>query len=582
MLLKRSKWKPLAKLIDSLISSCNDIDSSCSSNVNLEAWVSDHKDKNSKKDPSIDCCDGNQIETEDANIDTNNNNNTGAQHQNNEQHCYDIFKSIRNHQHDHSGILHHLLRNFAPSEIILDLIHQFPYLVYDIDDYGISPLHIAAACGLPPLFSKALLKCYPESALLQDRFGRTPLIATCQSQSSGMDPEIPYTPSGVQYSVDFWIHHQIVVLLLSVPLNGIAMEDSCGYNALEYTIMGHGPMSVVQVLQSKLAIERHVLSELKNTKKRTKLPVLPVEPLYYFCDGDGTGFGHGKDAEDEAVYDNNGHGYGGEKPAQIIHRTHSQDHKYTYSSSRQISNHECEFEKGWRPIMMTYRDTDFHNPKRIQIHSRLQSMELECDGLSQEKHNCMRYRKGLRAFLGTKDCDDSVIDDADEIAYNPFKMDIPLVIDVVHDVVVHDNCDCKWHRHCDADHQNECGLDSGRHEHVNGNEAENENEKEKLDAHEKHERESEHDHDNLNKVVRNIATPKNVTQEVQQILTKPRTASTIRTMNVEKQRLLEEKQAPGVLEDEVSIQSDNSGNGAGVKGRNSNSEDKRDGKHTHQ
>ena len=415
MLLKRSKWKPLAKLIDSLISSCNDIDSNCSSNANanLKAWVSDHKDKNSKKDPaSIDCCDGNhQIETEDANVDTTNNkNNTGAQQrQNNEQHCYDIFKSIRNHQHDHSGILHHLLRNFAPSEIILDLIHQFPYLVYDIDDYGISPLHIAAAHGLPPLFSKALLKCYPESALLQDRFGRTPLIAACQSQSSGMDPEIPYTPSGVQYSVDFWIHHQIVVLLLSVPLNGITMEDSCGYNAIEYTIMGHGPMSVVQVLQSKLAIERHVLSELKNTKKRTKLPVFPVEPLYYFCDGDGTGFGHGQDAEDEAVYEDNngngygyGYGYGGKKNAKIIHRTHSQDHKYTYSSGRQISNHECEFEKGWRPIMMTYRESDFHNPKRIQIHSRLQSMELECDGLSQEQHNCMRYRKGLRAFLGRK------------------------------------------------------------------------------------------------------------------------------------------------------------------------------------
>ena len=163
-----------------------------------------------------------------------------------------------------------------------------------------------------------------------------------------------------------------------------------------------------------------------------------------------------------------------------------------------------------------------------------------------------------------------MIDDADEIAYNPFKMDIPLVIDVVHDVVVHDNCDCKWHRHCDADRQNECGLENSRHG----------NEKEKLDAHEKHERESEHDHDNLNKVVRNIATAKNVTQELQQMLTKPQTASTIRTMNVEKQRLLEEKQAPGVLEDEVSIQSNNSGNGAGGKGRNSNSKDKRDGKHS--
>ena len=44
----------------------------------------------------------------------------------------------------------------------------------------------------------------------------------------------------------------------------------------------------------------------------------------------------------------------------------------------------------------------------------------------------MHYKRGLKSFIGAKYCDDSTLDDDFiSVVYNPFDLDIPLVIDVL-------------------------------------------------------------------------------------------------------------------------------------------------------
>lgn len=305
----------------------------------------------------------------------------------------ETFKLVE--EHLGSNILHFLFRKIAPISIVLKIIQLFPHLASEVDSDGISPLHTAAACGLPPIFIRALLSICPETALKKDKFGRTPLIAACQSLSSGLDVDSPYTIPGVEFSVDFWIHHQIVLALLSVPLNGIALVDLFGLNALDYTIQGNGPLSVVQLLQAHLAFEKQIIHQLQNTTKRTRLPKLPMEQ---------------------------------HQPLMI-------SSPWSIPSLRKSFGDEdsvlcaATANQGWRPIMYTNRNTQKHNKNRLGIYERMKRIRLDCDSASE---NNVHYMRGLKSFIGAKDCDDSIMnDDSVEFVFNPFDIDIPLVIDVI-------------------------------------------------------------------------------------------------------------------------------------------------------
>ena len=309
-----------------------------------------------------------------------------------EEDAKEIFGLVR--EHSGTGLLHLLFRKIAPINIVINIIQMFPHLVCEVDSDGISPLHTAAACGLPPIFTSTLLSTCPESALMRDKYGRTPLIAACQSQSSGLDVDSSYTVPGLEYTVDFWIHHQIVLGLLQVPLNGVADVDCCGLNALDYTIQSNGPLSVVQLLQAQLAIEHQIILELNNTTKRTRLPKLPPEPYQQVMISSPWSLPSLRKSCDDDSFEDEG-----------------------------------PYEEGWRPIMFTARDSEHHGKKRLDIYDRMKKLRLGCDSSGDTN---MHYKRGLKSFIGAKDCDDSTLDDDFiSVVYNPFDLDIPLVIDVL-------------------------------------------------------------------------------------------------------------------------------------------------------
>jgi len=212
--------------------------------------------------------------------------------------------------------LHLLCMHNAPVHIILSVLKHCPSLASEPDKKSHRlPLHFAAACGLPSIVTRALLTSYPEGAIHRDNIGRTPLIAACQSQSSGL-VDVPTSTRGrgsrssnserfldltmqapgvAQYGLDYGRHYQIVKELISqVPLNGVNIVDKFELSALQYAINtatgansavcglkvsrqchsknSYNQTRVVAMLQTAVAIESKVTSELRNTKRKTNLP----------------------------------------------------------------------------------------------------------------------------------------------------------------------------------------------------------------------------------------------------------------------------------------------------------------------
>ncbi len=315
-----------------------------------------------------------------------------------------IFSLVR--EQNGMNVLQFLFEGDTPIDSVLKIIHTFPYLVREVDPDGVTSLHAAAACGLPPIFTRTVLSIYPESAIMKDKFERTPLIAACQSQSSGMNMKAPYSFPGIDYNVDFWIHQQIISALLNIPINGVSCMDCCGFNALDYALHGNGPSSVVQMLQAHLAIERQILLELNDTTKRTKLPKLPQEP----------------------------------DPEKTNSTPWSLPSVMKSFGDGIRDNEDGSYESGWRPIVLTSRGAQDHNRKRRDIYERMRNMKFSCDSSVDTR---FQYKKGLKNFLGARDCDDSTSDDIMTVIYNPFDLDIPLIVDVITD---QDNAD---HQICD-------------------------------------------------------------------------------------------------------------------------------------
>ena len=300
------------------------------------------------------------------------------------------------------NILHLLCRKNAPSATVLSVLSQFPHLASETDGHGHLPLHTAAAYGLPHIITRALLVVYPESALAQDHAGRTPLIAACQSQSSGLVDGLSATPPGVQFAVDYFLHNQIVYELLQPPLNGITIVDSRGLNALDYAIHVQAPASVVTMLQGTMAVEAMILAELSNTRRRTRLPkMLSV----------------------------------------LDHESSPNDSKEAFDSESQgaiasVLNQYADIQL-WKPSRQTSRDLPNHSKKRRTIYARMNSIKLGCDP-KEELYNSLNYRKAMTAFLGVADCEEhfnrdfSAFEEHHATVFeSPFERDIPLVIDVV-------------------------------------------------------------------------------------------------------------------------------------------------------
>lgn len=228
------------------------------------------------------------------------------------------------------SILHSLIYYLAPSKVILKTLKLCPDLVYVIDDNGHTPLHIAAAIGCKPKIIKALLAAYPEAALAQDAFGRTPLIAACQSHSSGLNEHKPITTPGSQYSIRFSLHYQIVYQLLKVPLNGVLLKDLSGRTALDYVFYFDGPTKVLYLLQAAIAQETRLRAQLRNNSKRTKnLPYLSRADIEW------KKFGIKQDL------------------AEVLQEKWKEKNK-----------------KGWNPIMLTSRCLDSHSDRRKAIYKR--------------------------------------------------------------------------------------------------------------------------------------------------------------------------------------------------------------------
>ena len=303
------------------------------------------------------------------------------------------------------SIIHFLLRTNAPIDLLVDLIGDHPHLLKEVDSNGIMPLHIAAGCGLPPIITRAILLVSPECALCQDVFGRTPLIVACQSQSSGLIDGIPYTPPDLQNAVDFYRHYQIIDELLRVPIHGIAIVDTSGFNALDYIIESNGPSSVLNMLQANMAVEQRILSELENTRKRsTNLPK--------FVEQDRNGLEEGLQS-----LENN--------------ECKKKDKEISRDASFSIR-------LTWNTLQLTPRDQRV-SKKKSAIYDRMRKIKLDCDPVEDRCSNA-RYRKALSSFFGGTGCED-FSDDAeggtrreffdDGIVQCPFDKDIPLVVDVV-------------------------------------------------------------------------------------------------------------------------------------------------------
>ena len=152
-------------------------------------------------------------------------------------------------------LLHFIARDNPPLDIVGNIIKICPEMVAARDEFGRTPLHIAAAGSeVSPILLKLIARAYPAACDAQDEDGKTPLHYVCDTSSSFVlfaddiadDDDGPSSPPQHQEAPK----HEAIVALLSESLNAAAIEDDDGMSPLEHAIMCNASLKTVKLLQA--------------------------------------------------------------------------------------------------------------------------------------------------------------------------------------------------------------------------------------------------------------------------------------------------------------------------------------------
>lgn len=155
--------------------------------------------------------------------------------------------SYSNHKLNGITLLHAIVRENPPYDVVANIIKLCPEMLAVRDDLGRTPLHIAAGSQACPLLLKLIARACPAACDVQDEGGRTPLHFICDTSfvlftSDGHPSSTPQHRKGPK--------HEAVVALLSVSMKAAAIEDSDEMSPLEHAIMCDASLKTVKLLQS--------------------------------------------------------------------------------------------------------------------------------------------------------------------------------------------------------------------------------------------------------------------------------------------------------------------------------------------
>ena len=169
--------------------------------------------------------------------------------------CFrDLASSISScSQHKLNGmtLLHAIVRNNPPLDIVANIIRLCPEMAAARDGLGRTPLHIAAGSKASPLLLKAIASAYPAACDAQDEDGRTPLHFVCDTSSvlfaDNEDADPSSTPQDQKAPKQ---KHEAIVALLSESLFASTIEDADEMSPLEHAIMCGASLKTVKLLQA--------------------------------------------------------------------------------------------------------------------------------------------------------------------------------------------------------------------------------------------------------------------------------------------------------------------------------------------
>ena len=161
----------------------------------------------------------------------------------------DSISSCSQHKLNGMTLLHAIVRDGPPLDIVANIIRLCPEMAAARDGLGRTPLHIAAGSNASPLLLKLIACAYPAACDAQDEDGRTPLHFVCDTSfvlfTDNEDEDPSSTPQDQKAP-----KHEAIVALLSESLFASTIEDVDEMTPLEHAIMCGASLKTVKLLQA--------------------------------------------------------------------------------------------------------------------------------------------------------------------------------------------------------------------------------------------------------------------------------------------------------------------------------------------
>ena len=167
--------------------------------------------------------------------------------------------------------LHVLCRYHPPLILVTKTVEICPELVYQKDNLGRLPLHIATGWGASPNVISFLLAFHIDAATTQDIYGKTPLIWAFENMKNPRikndSKELILADTGGPFGeLRLGPVDTVVRYLTDAALESVILKDQWGNTALDYAIENECNRESVNLLQLAVAKENQIQMEINSTK----------------------------------------------------------------------------------------------------------------------------------------------------------------------------------------------------------------------------------------------------------------------------------------------------------------------------
>ena len=167
--------------------------------------------------------------------------------------------------------LHVLCLYHPPLILVMKTVEICPEFVYQKDNLGRLPLHIAAGWGASPNVISFLLAFHIDAAATQDINGKTPLIWAFENMKNPRikndSKEIILADSGHSLGeLRLGPVDTVVSYLADAALESVILKDQLGNTALDYAIENECNRESVNLLQLAVAKENQIQIEINSPK----------------------------------------------------------------------------------------------------------------------------------------------------------------------------------------------------------------------------------------------------------------------------------------------------------------------------